>query len=93
MQKVEVTYLQMVLIGMGVGAVLGLIPLALGIYKRKKKLAFWGFIISAAAGAIWSLLALVPVIVFSVLIFRAPKAAAAAQENSLDISAEQSENL
>jgi hypothetical protein len=70
MQKIELTYLQLTLIGMGVGLVLGLIPLILGIIKGKKKLAIWGFVASIAAGAAWSLLALVTVIVFIWLILR-----------------------
>ena len=76
----------MVLIGLAVGAVFGLIPLALGLYKGKKKLALLGFVISAAAGAIWSLLALVPVIVFSILIMRNPKAAAIVDKSSIEDS-------
>ena len=94
MQTIEVTYLQMILIGIAVGAILGLIPLALGIIKGKKILAFLGFIISAGAGAIWSLLALVPVIVFTILILMKPKPieAEAANENSAEVSARDSEN-
>jgi hypothetical protein len=81
MQKIEFTLQQMILIGMGIGAVLGLIPLALGIYKGKKKFAFLGFVAAAAAGAIWSLLALVPVVLFIWLILRTPGPAAAAGVN------------
>jgi hypothetical protein len=76
MQKIEFTLQQMILIGMGIGAVLGLIPLALGIYKGKKKFAFLGFVTAAAAGAAWSLLALIPVVLFTWLILRNPGPAA-----------------
>jgi hypothetical protein len=60
----------MTLIGMGVGLVLGLIPLVLGMVKGRKKLAVWGFFASIAAGAAWSLFSLVTVIIFSWLILR-----------------------
>lgn len=73
MQKIELTYSQMIMIGMGVGLVLGLIPLILGIAKGKKKLAVWGFAASILAGAAWSLFSLVTVIVFIWLILRKPK--------------------
>jgi hypothetical protein len=70
--KIELTYLQMVLIGMGVGFILGLIPLVLGIIKGKKKIALWGFVASIAVGAAWSLFSLVAVIVAVWLILRKP---------------------
>lgn len=76
MQKIEITYMQMIMIGMGVGLVLGLIPLVLGYLKGKAKLGAWGFIASILAGAAWSLLSLATVIVFIWLILRKPKAAA-----------------
>jgi len=68
--KIELTYLQLVLIGMGVGLILGLIPLVLGIIKGEKKLAIWALIASILAGAAQSFLALITVIVFIWLIFR-----------------------
>jgi len=77
MQKIELTYTQMIMIGIGIGFVLGLIPLILGFVKGKKKLAVWGFLASILAGAAWSILSLVTVIVFIWLILRNPKAEAA----------------
>lgn len=77
MQKFEVTYFQMVLIGLGVGLVLGLIPLGLGFYKGKKKLALIGFLVSILAGALWSLFSLITVLVFVWLILRSPSEQAA----------------
>jgi hypothetical protein len=96
MQKIELTYLQMTLIGMGVGLVLGLIPLILGIVKRKRKLAIWGFVASIAAGAAWSVLSLVTVIVFIWLILRKSVEAEPVQvetvnENSVDAAVKDSE--
>lgn len=68
--KIELTYFQLILIGMGVGLILGLIPLILGIIKGKKKLAVWALVASVAAGAIQSFVALITVIVFIWLILR-----------------------
>lgn len=70
MQTIEVTYSQMILIGIGVGFILGLIPLILGLIKGRKKLALWGFLASIAAGAVWSLLSIVTVAIFVFLILR-----------------------
>lgn len=72
MQRYEVTYLQMVLIGLGVGLILGLIPLGLGYYKGKLKLGVVGLLVSVAAGAAWSLFSLIAVLVFVWLILRNP---------------------
>jgi hypothetical protein len=95
--KIELTYLQMTLIGMGVGLVLGLIPLILGIVKGKKKLAIWGLVASIAAGAAWSLFSLVAVIVFIWLILRKtaeikPVEVEAVDETPVDDKLKDSEN-
>lgn len=97
MQKIEITYTQMIMIGIGIGLVLGLIPLILGLVKGKKQLAIWGFLASTAAGAAWSLLSLITVIVFIWLILRKPAVTAPVQaevinENPTDVSVKDSEN-
>lgn len=74
MQKLEFTYFQMVLIGIGVGAFFGLIPLVLGVFKKKIKLGILGFLASIVAGAIWSLLSIVTAAVFIWLILKKPSA-------------------
>ena len=96
--KIELTYLQMTLIGMGEGLILGLIPLILGIIKGKKKLAIIGFFASIAAGAALHVLALVTIIVFIWLILRNPAETAPAEalvvnENPIDAAVKDSENL
>ena len=96
--KIELTYLQLTLIGMGVGLILGLIPLILGIIKGKKKLAIWGLVASIAAGTIQSLLALITVIVFIWLILRnaaetKPVQVEVVNENPTDVAVKDSENL
>lgn len=97
MQKIELTYLQLTLIGMGVGLVLGLIPLILGIVKGNRKLAIWGFLASIAAGAAWSVLSLVTVIIFIWLILRKPAEASPVETEAIaeipaNNSVENSEN-
>ena len=97
MQRIELTYLQMTLIGMGVGFVLGLIPLILGIAKGKKKLALWGFVASIGTGAVWSILSLLTAIVFIWLILRKsaeanPVQVETANENPSDAAVKDSEN-
>lgn len=92
MQKIEITYSQMILIGLGIGFVLGLIPLALGIYKGKKKLAVIGFVVSIAVGAMWSLFSLIAVLVFVWLILRNPAASASEASAVAEINAEDRES-
>jgi Na+/melibiose symporter-like transporter len=92
MQRIELTYTQMIMIGMGVGLLLGLIPLILGMVKGKKKLAVWGFAASILAGAAWSLLSLLTVIVFIWLILRNPvQKVEAVNENPIDVSVNDTE--
>lgn len=97
MQKIEITYTQMILFGLGIGFVLGLIPLILGLVKGKKNLALWGFFASIAAGAAWSLLSLITVIVFIWLILRKPTKPVFVQvevvdNKPIDVSVKESEN-
>ena len=96
--KIELTYLQLLLIGMGVGLILGLIPLILGLVKGKKKLGLIGLVASIVAGTIQSLLSLVTVIVFIWLILRnsaetEPAEAGTVNENLVDETVKESENL
>jgi uncharacterized membrane protein len=68
--QIKITYVQLFLIGLAVGAVLGLIPLIFGIYKKNTKLALLGFVCSILGGAISSIVSLIVVIVFVWLIFK-----------------------
>lgn len=90
MQKIEVTYLQLVLIGLAVGFILGLIPLILGFFKKKLKLGLIGFVASIIAGAISSLLSIVTVGVFIWLIFKNSKKSVSEEvtvnENPVEVS-------
>ncbi len=61
-----------ILVGIGVGVVLGLVPLIYGRMKGKTKLGVIGFLTSIVAGAIWSILPLFVMITFVFLIIRKP---------------------
>lgn len=71
--QVEITVYQLFLIGIGVGALLGLIPLILGLVKKEKKLAILGFAFSVIGGAIWSPISLLVALVFVWLILKRGK--------------------
>ncbi len=72
MLLIRVTFWDLVLIGVGVGLVLGLIPLILGFVKNKRNLGVYGFIASIGGGALSSILSLIVVIVFTWLIVKKP---------------------
>ena len=65
--------LLLTLVGIGVGLVLGLVPLIYGKIKGKFRLGLTGFIVSIIAGAIWSILPLFVMITFVFLIIRDQK--------------------
>ena len=68
-----------VLINVGVGFVLGLIPLISGIAKKRLKYGILGFICSVIGGAILGVVLAIPAsAIFTWLIFRDPKVADAA---------------
>ncbi len=63
------------LIGIGIGLVLGLVPLIYGRIKGKAKLGVIGFLTSIAAGALVGVLPLFVMITFVFLIYRNPVSA------------------
>ncbi len=70
---IRVTFWDLVLIGVGVGVVLGLIPLILGFVKGRRNLGIYGFVASIiGGGAISSVLSLIIVVVFVWLILKKP---------------------
>ena len=58
------------LIGIGIGVLFGLVPLIYGRMKGKPNLGLTGFLSCIAAGAIWSVLPLITMLVFTFLIIR-----------------------
>jgi hypothetical protein len=80
-QSIEVSSFQMFLLGIGIGFVLGLIPLIIGIFKKNMKLGLIGFIFTLLGGAIWSVLALIIMIASTIYIFiKSPKVITAADQ-------------
>jgi len=68
-------WLYTVLIGAGFGFVLGLIPLVVGIVKRKVKLGSIGLLVSTVSGAILGLILAIPAAaIFVWLILKKPVA-------------------
>ncbi len=59
-----------VLAGVGIGLVLGLVPLVLGLKRNKRSLGLTGFIGSGIVGAFSPLLSIVVVAIFTFLVVR-----------------------
>lgn len=77
-------YLYTVIGGAVIGAVFGIVPLILGRRRDKKRLGFYGFLASIAAGALAPLLSIVAVALFSWLIIKGgPKEPAGGEPTSL----------
>jgi hypothetical protein len=72
MLLIRVTFWDLIIIGIGVGVVLGLIPLILGFVKNKRNLGIYGFIASIVSGSLSSILSFIAVIVFIWLILKKP---------------------
>lgn len=83
MQTFRITFWDLVLIGIGVGIVLGLIPLILGFVKNRRNLGVYGFIASIIGGSLSSFFSLIVVGVFVWLILKKPAEAPAVNENSV----------
>jgi len=82
------------LVGIGIGLILGLVPLIYGRMKGKTKLGVIGFVTSIIAGAIWSILPLIVMITFVFLIMRnkpEPIEVAAANDVPAEVAANNSE--
>jgi MFS family permease len=63
-------FLYAALIGAGLGALFGLIPLILGLRRDKRRLGLYGFVASIVGGAIAPLLSVVIVVIFSWVIVK-----------------------
>jgi len=97
MLLITVTFWDLVLIGVGVGIVLGLIPLILGFVKNRRNLGIYGFVASIVGGALSSILSLIVVIVFTWLILKKsiveePTEAAVVNENPVEVKIDNAEN-
>ena len=63
-------FLYAALLGAGLGALFGLIPLILGMRRDKRRLGLYGFVASIVGGAIAPLLSVVIVVIFSWIIVK-----------------------
>lgn len=95
MEPVHLTYnellLYVVIGGVILGGLLGLIPLILGIKKKKRNYGVFGFFASIIGGAISPLVCVIAVAVFTWLILRKP-AKVVVNENPSDINSSGAEN-
>lgn len=75
MDPTSMTMMQRVIFGAAIGLILGLVPLIVGILKKKAKLGLIGFLASIAGGSIFALLLSLPIsLIFTWLVLRRPKA-------------------
>ena len=86
-------------IRIGAGILFGLIPLILGIKKKKRNLAILTFIISVIVGTLAPILLIIAIPIFIWLILRKPKIvetepleAEVAHEKAIEVSVENPEN-
>ena len=101
MEPIRVTYnellIYIVLAGVVIGVLLGLIPLFLGIKRKKRNYGVFGFIASIFGGAISPLISIIAVSIFTWLILRKysaekPAEGAAVNENPIEVNVNSTEN-
>ncbi|MCA1625065.1 MAG: hypothetical protein LC768_13515 [Acidobacteria bacterium] len=100
MEQITLTYTEAImylaLIGIVIGILLGLIPLILGIRKKKRQYGIYGFIASIVGGAISPILAVIVVAIFTWLILRKTDdkepGDVVINESPVDVKIENSEN-
>jgi hypothetical protein len=97
MLLIRVTFWNLVFVGVGIGVVLGLIPLILGLVKNRRDLGIYGFIASIIGGALSSILSLIVVIVFTWLILKKsvakkPTEDISVKENAIEVEIDNTEN-
>jgi len=100
MEQIKLTYteaiLYLALAGIVIGILLGLIPLILGIRKKKRQYGIYGFIASIVGGAISPILSIILVAIFTWLILRKPVVKEpvddVVNESPIDVKIENPEN-
>ncbi len=96
MEQIRISPYMLILFGAALGLLLGLIPLILGIVKKRAKLGGIALICSIIGGAISGIYLIIPVIgVFIYLILKSgnPSDVHDANENTIDVKIDNSENL
>ena len=84
--QIELDFYRITMIGAALGSLLGLIPLVLGLIKKERKYAMFGFLGSLIGGALLGIFLSIPVTaIFTWLILRKPKETVKAMnENSIE---------
>lgn len=90
----QITLNQLLIIGAIIGVVFGLIPLILGFKRNKPKIGILGFILTAIAGTMFSMLGALPICgLFTWLVLRKPSKtvqAEAINEDEAEVAIENS---
>ena len=85
LMQIRLDFYDIALMGAGLGALLGLIPLIAGFLKKRKLYGFGGFLASIVGGAIMGVLLSVPLIVlFTWLIYKNPETVGAVRTENSD---------
>lgn len=96
MEPIHLTYneliLYVIIVQVILGILLGLIPLILGIKRKKRNYGVFGFFASIIGGAISPLVCVIAVSVFTWLILRKPVEVVVVNENPIDVNTDSAEN-
>jgi hypothetical protein len=93
--QIKLDFYSLIYVGIGIGVLLGLIPLIFGLKKRKQKYAVFGFFGSVIGGAILGVFLSLPIAaIFTWLILRSSKPIEAnvVNESPEDVSTNNSED-
>jgi len=95
--QIQLDFYRITMIGIALGFLLGLIPLVLGLIKKERKYAMFGFLGSLIGGAVLGIFLSIPVAsIFTWLILRKPKneptEVVEVDETPIDVKVENSEN-
>lgn len=90
--QIKVNFYQIAMMGAGLGALLGLIPLILGFVKKARGYGVFGFLGSIVGGALLGVFLSIPIVaIFSWLIVKnanQPVEVAVVNDHSVDVKAE-----
>ncbi len=94
--QIKLNYYQIAMMGAGLGALIGLLPLILGFVKKERGYGVFGFFGSIVGGAVLGVLLSIPIVaIFTWLIVRdnkQPAEVAAVNESPLDVRSDSFDN-
>ncbi len=95
--QIRLNFYDIAMMGAGLGALLGLLPLILGLIKKERSYGVFGFFGSIIGGAIMGILLSLPIVgIFTWLILRKPKNApvevVVVNQTPIEVKVENSEN-